>query len=31
VTKPDDDDHFRFWRCLDFLDALGVAVEPGSA
>ena len=25
-----DDDHFRFRRCLDFLDALGVMVEPGS-
>ena len=30
MTKPDDDDHFRFRRCLDFLDALGVTVEPGS-
>lgn len=25
-----DDDHFRFQRCLDFLEALDVAVEPGS-
>ena len=25
-----DDDHFRFRRCLDFLDALGVTIEPGS-
>jgi Methionine biosynthesis protein MetW len=25
-----DDDHFRFRPCLDFLDALGVMVEPGS-
>jgi 2-polyprenyl-3-methyl-5-hydroxy-6-metoxy-1,4-benzoquinol methylase len=30
VTETDDDDHFRFRRCLDFLDALGVVVEPGS-
>jgi 2-polyprenyl-3-methyl-5-hydroxy-6-metoxy-1,4-benzoquinol methylase len=30
VIDADDDDHFRFRRCLDFLDALGVAVEPGS-
>ena len=25
-----DDDHFRFQRCLDFLDALDVTVEPGA-
>lgn len=29
MIEPDDD-HFRFGRCLDFLAALGVAVEPGS-
>jgi 2-polyprenyl-3-methyl-5-hydroxy-6-metoxy-1,4-benzoquinol methylase len=29
VIEPDGD-HFRFERCLDFLAALGVAVEPGS-
>jgi 2-polyprenyl-3-methyl-5-hydroxy-6-metoxy-1,4-benzoquinol methylase len=29
VTESDDD-HFRFRRCLDFLDALGVTVEPGA-
>lgn len=30
MTEPDDDDHFRFRRCLDFLAASGVAVEPGA-
>lgn len=30
MTETEDDDHFRFRRCLDFLDALDVTVPPGS-